>query len=195
MKLSIDFKNPKVRNPLIVIVVTLAIAGTWHQYFYTTTKESLVALQKKQNEKQNELRTILALKPQLNNLKDEHAKAQIKLDSLKSIFPDNKEIPKLIREINAVARASGIVTTKFNPMPDVEKDYYIENRYNLTIEGGYHELAEFFAFLANFPLIINLTSVNIVASSVNSPQQNEEIEFSGATVASSFEMTTFSSKK
>jgi type IV pilus assembly protein PilO len=196
MKISLNLKNPKVRNPLIVIVITAVIALFWQQYFYTPSMDTLKSLQKKQKEKQDTLRTILALKPQLDVLKAELAKSQVKLDSLKSIFPDHKEIPKLLREINAVARASGIITTRFNPLPDVEREYYMENRYNVTIEGGYHELAEFFAFLANFSLIINLTSVKIVASPLNSAQtQNELIETTGLTVVSSFEMTTFSSKR
>lgn len=197
MKLKIDLKNPKYRNPLIVILITAVIVIAWEQYFYSSAKSTFTELQNKQKQKQDALRTILALKPQLNTLKQEHQKSQIKLDSLKSIFPDSKEVPKLLREINAVARASGITTTRFNPLPDIEKEYYVENRYNITIEGGYHELAEFFAFLANFPLIINLTSVNIVATSMNSVQQKnlESIENSGISVVSSFEMTTFSSKR
>lgn len=196
MKISLNLKNPKVRNPLIVIAVTAVIALLWQQYFYTPSMDTLISLQKKQKAKQDTLRTILALKPQLDVLRVELAKSQDKLDSLKSIFPDHKEIPKLLREINAVARASGITTTRFNPLPDVEKEYYMENRYNITIEGGYHELAEFFAFLANFALIINLTSVNIAASSLNSAQpQSELMETTGITVVSSFEMTTFSSKR
>lgn len=196
MKLSINLKNPKVRNPLIVLAITAVIALFWYQYFYAPSMETLVSLQKKEKQKQDTLRTILALKPQLDVLRMELTKSQVKLDSLKSIFPDHKEIPKLLREINAVAHASGITTTRFNPLPDVEREYYVENRYNVTIEGGYHELAEFFAFLANFALIINLTSVNIAASHLNSDQtQNELMETTGMTVVSSFEMTTFSSKR
>ncbi len=196
MKLSLNLKNPKIRNPLIVLAITAVIALFWHQYFYTPSMDTLISLQKKQKQKQDTLRTILALKPQLDVLRIELTKSQAKLDSLKSIFPDHKEIPKLLREINAVARASGITTTRFNPLPDVEREYYVENRYNVTIEGGYHELAEFFAFLANFALIINLTSVNIAASQLNLSQtQTELMETTGITVVSSFEMTTFSSKR
>lgn len=196
MKLSVNLKNPKVRNPLIVLAITAVIALFWYQYFYAPSMETLVSLQKKEKQKQDTLRTILALKPQLDVLRMELTKSQVKLDSLKSIFPDHKEIPKLLREINAVARASGITTTRFNPLPDVEREYYVENRYNVTIEGGYHELAEFFAFLANFALIINLTSVNIASSQLNSAQaQDELMETTGMTVVSSFEMTTFSSKR
>jgi hypothetical protein len=47
MKISLNLKNPKVRNPLIVIFITAVIALLWHQYFYTPSMETLVSLQKK----------------------------------------------------------------------------------------------------------------------------------------------------
>ena len=98
MKISLNLKNPKVRNPLIVIFITAVIALLWHQYFYTPSMETLVSLQKTET-KQDTLRTILALKPQLDVLRMELAKSQVKLDSLKSIFPDHKEIPKLLERL------------------------------------------------------------------------------------------------
>jgi len=103
----------------------------------------------------------------------------------------------LLRELTSVARASGITTTKFNPMPDIEKEYYVENHYNMAVSGGYHELADFFAFLANFTLIINLTSMNIAANpELSSDMQHDStVETGSETIVSQFEMTTFSSKK
>lgn len=196
MKLSLDLKKNKIRNPLLITALIALVVGVWYQYFYITANETLKILQQKQNDKQKTLRTILALKPQLSTLKEHHLQSQIKLDSLKFIFPDQKEIPRLIREINAVAKASSIIITRFNPMDDIEKEYYVENRYSMALEGGYHELGDFIAFLANFPLIINLTSVNIVASQINVQNESEvRLYDEGITVLASFEMTTFSSKK
>jgi type IV pilus assembly protein PilO len=147
--------------------------------------------------KQKELNSILALKPQLARLEQEIALAQHRLDSLKSIFPDQKEVPKLIREITGVARASGIYTTRFNPLPDIEKEYYIENRYDLSVEGGYHDLARFYGFLANMPLIINLSNVVIKTNPgiEESKKLSEEHGNTVTTTVTSFRMTTFSSKK
>ena len=197
MKIKIDLKNPRLRIPALLVLIGIGGALLWYQQFYIPTEAVISDLDKKRKAKQETLRTILALKPQLNVLKQELGNAQDKLDSLKSIFPDQKEIPKLIREITSVARASGITTTKFNPLTDIEKEYFIENRYNITVNGGYHDLAEFFAFLANFPLIINLSSVNISANPDFSSSQDIQNfqEADRATIVSSFEMTTFSSKK
>ncbi|NLE02101.1 MAG: type 4a pilus biogenesis protein PilO, partial [Fibrobacter sp.] len=72
-----------------------------------------------------------------------------------------------------------------------------ENHYNISVEGGYHDLAEFFAFLANFTLIINLSSVKIAThSGLERGITQDMLDGSPVmTIESSFEMTTFSSKK
>lgn len=192
-----DLKDPKFRVPALIILVCGIGTFGWYNQIYSVNKQEIETLEKKYNAKQDTLRTIQALKPQLNLLREEYRLSQLRLDSLKSIFPDQKEIPKLLHEITSVARASGITTTKFNPMPDIEKEYYVENHYNITVSGGYHQLADFFAFLANFTLIVNLTGMNIIANPdyANAAQENGGKDIGTETVGSQFEMTTFSSKK
>lgn len=194
---KINWKDPKFRIPALLIAIGIIGTVVWYQQVYTPTMQEMTEIQEKYNKKQDTLRNIQALKPQLNLLRLDLHREQARLDSLKSIFPDQKEIPKLLREITGVARASGITTTKFNPMPDIEKEYYIENHYNIAVSGGYHSLAEFFAFLANFPLIINLSAVNIASNPdfVLPTQSAEDQGIGPQTVVAQFEMTTFSSKK
>jgi type IV pilus assembly protein PilO len=197
MALKIDLKNPRVRNILIITAVGLAGTVLWYQTVYVEKRKTVDSLHIELERKQNELNSILALKPQLKKLEKDIAVAQVRLDSLKSMFPDQKEIPKLIREITSVARASEIYTTRFSPLPDIQREYYVENRYDMTVSGGYHQLAEFYSFLANLPLIINLTNVSIKVNSNIALLKKEAEEHGGpiASIVASFQMTTFSSKK
>jgi type IV pilus assembly protein PilO len=197
MNLKLDFKNPDVRNIAIIIGIGLIGFGAWYQGVYVDRQKTATTLKHDLERKQSELNSILALKPQLKKLEKDISVAQVRLDSLKSMFPDQKEIPKLIREITSVARASDIYTTKFNPLPDVQKEYYVENRYDLAVTGGYHQLAQFFAYLANLPLIINLGNVSIHANSgfEESKKESEEHGTPVSSIMASFQMTTFSSKK
>ncbi len=104
---------------------------------------------------------------------------------------------RLIREITKGASQQGIFSRKVNLPPDVVREHYIENSYYMSVIGGYHELASFFSYLADFELIINLSNVAIrmnpgVASSISN------FETHGGTiktVVATFTMTTFSSKK
>jgi type IV pilus assembly protein PilO len=195
---KIDFKNPKVRNVLLIVALAVTMVVLWYQYIFAERQQSLQQLQTQREARQNQLNSILAMKPQLERLRKEIVSDRQTLDSLKSIFPDQKEIPKLIREITKVAATSGIATKKFTPQPDVVKEYYIENRYAMSVTGGYHQLANFFAFFANLPLIINLSGVSITANpaaAAAAKKENGEYNSAVPTVSVNFEMTTFSSKR
>jgi type IV pilus assembly protein PilO len=197
MNLKVDFKKPRVRNVLIILAVGLVLGFLWYQFVYVGINEETIRLESDLKKKQAELNNILILKPQLKTLEKDIAAAGVRLDSLKSMFPDQKEIPKLIREITGVARASNIYTTRFNPQPDVQREYYVENRYDLSVTGGYHQLAQFFSFLANMPLIINLSNVSIHEnpSLAQSKKEAEEHGIPVTSITASFQMTTFSSKR
>ncbi len=197
MNLKIDFAKPQVRNVLAISALGLVLGFLWYQFVYSGISQEKAKLEGDLKRKQTELNNILILKPQLKTLEKDIAAADVRLDSLKSMFPDQKEIPKLIREITGVARASDIFTTRFNPQPDVQREYYVENRYDIAVTGGYHQLAQFFGFLANMPLIINLSNMSIHANP-SLGQSKKDAEEHGSPITSitaSFEMTTFSSKR
>ena len=194
----IDLKNPKIRNVAVIVVCGIGLGVAWYQMICIPKEQELQGLESEMSKKQAELNSMLAMKPQLEKLKQDTALARVQLDSLKSIFPDQKEIPKLIREITRIAHASGIEAQKFSPLPDVEREYYVENRYSLVVVGGYHQVANFFSFLANLPLLVNLSEVSLRAASgasLRTGAAQEESDETPQTITASFKMTTFSSKK
>jgi type IV pilus assembly protein PilO len=195
--MKLDLRNPKTRT--IVAIVGLGIAGAiaWHPLINQPKQATLKQLSEEEMRKQSELNSILAMKPQLNKLTEDIERASHRLDSLKSIFPDQKEIPKLIQEITKVADAAGIETRKFSPQPDVEREYYMENRYDMSVVGGYHQLANFFAFLANLQLLINIGDVTLnvnpdVARQLTIAEEEGQAPMS---VVATFRLTTFSSRR
>ncbi len=195
-KSKLNLQNPTIRNPLIALAVALALGYLWYSQSY---KEAQATLQNKlttKEQKESELRTILALRPQLETLRAEKVNAEKRLDSLRAIFPDHRQVPRLVRDLSSVARASSIVTTKFNPIPEVEQEFHIENRYNVAVSGMYHSLGEFYAYLANFPLIINLSNVIISANpGYRDAMERDEYDMFSSSVMATFQLTTFSSKR
>jgi len=195
-KFKFDLKDPKVKNPLIVALIAGFLGFLWYDYSFRSLNENVVMLTEQKDQKESELRTINALKPQLDRLRGETVLATSKLDSLKNIFPDQKEVPRLIREITAVNRKSNVVTTRFFPMPDVEREYYVENKYNVSVAGDFHNLGEFFSYLANFQLIINLSGVTVSANPGYSRADPESpVRDDTPSILASFELTTFSSRR
>ncbi|MDR2592393.1 MAG: type 4a pilus biogenesis protein PilO [Chitinispirillales bacterium] len=196
-KFKLDIKDPNVRNALIGVGVILLLSYLWFDSFYSPKMEEIKELTDRKEKVEAELLKINALKPQLERLRQEAVIMAAKLDSLKNIFPDQKEVPRLIREITAVNRRSGVITTRFTPMPDVEKEYYIENKYNVSMLGDYHNLGALFSYFANFQLIVNVDNLSISAnpsygSGGKGPGLFDEKQPS---VLAVFELTTFSSRK
>lgn len=194
-KLKIDLKDPNVRNVLVAVGLTLLLAYLWYDSVYSPKMEEITALTEKKERIEGELLKINALKPQLERLRQESVILAVKLDSLKNIFPDRKEVPRLIREITAVNRLSGVITTRFTPMPDVEQEYYIENKYNVAMLGDYHNLGALFSHFANFQLIVNLTNVSIIPNPGYGGKDAGVYSDRQPSVLATFELTTFSSRR
>ncbi|MCL2219829.1 MAG: type 4a pilus biogenesis protein PilO [Chitinispirillia bacterium] len=200
-KLKIDLKDPGVRNVLASVFVIGVCVFFWFDSVYSPLAEEITRLEGEKERVEAELLKINALKPQIQRLRQESAALEAELDSLKNMFPDGKELPRLIRELTSVNRRSGVVTTRFMPKPDVVKEYYIENKYDVSITGDYHNIGALFSYMANFQLIINLANVNINAN----PNFGNDLTRGGGggavsverqpSVNATFEMTTFSSKK
>lgn len=194
---NIDLRDPRKREGVLIVVVTLLGAALFYNQVYAPQRSELGTLEQTHKQKTIELNAIRNMKIQRDRLSQENAQRNAQLDSLRQLFPDQKEIPKLIQDISTIAKASGIYTRTFNPLPDVVQEHHVENRYFLTVTGGYHQLGNFFAYLANLPLIINLSNVKIYTSSdiEASIQEFEEHGRQVQSVVASFEMTTFSSKQ
>jgi len=194
-KPKLDLKNRNIQYALIGIVVLGGLIYGWVDQIYTPLSASIAELTEKKEKLEAELVRINTLKPQLEKLREESIILNARLDSLRSMFPDEKEIPKLIRQITTVNRRSNITTTRFTPKPDVVQEYYVENKYDVSVTGDYHNIGRFFSYLANFQLIINLSNVSISANPgyvKGDPDANiERVPSALAT----FEMTTFSSRR
>ncbi len=194
---SLDLKDHRKRDGILLVLATVFCAILFYYQLILPLSRELNSLKQVYHQKSVELNAIRNMKTQRDRLSEENVRRQGQLDSLRRMFPDRKEIPRLIRDINSIAKASGIYTRKFNPLPDKVREHYIENRYFVSVSGGYHQLGNFFAHMANLPLIINLSNVKINTDR-GIEQSIAEFEKHGKAIQSivaSFEMTTFSSRQ
>ncbi len=195
---KINLRDKRTQGFLVVVLIGVGIGYGWYKYMYQPLSTSIASLSTERDAKKSKLNALLAMKPQMERIRAEIQAKRIMLDSLKSIFPDEKEVPKLIHEITRLANASNVQTIKFSPMADVRQEYYIENRYQLTMWAGYHEFATFLSRMANLRLIINLSDVKLMANPRLSEQMAQVAESGGTpgnTVEATFTLTTFSSRK
>ncbi len=191
-----EFKDPILIGFVSIVFATILIDTLIYTQLIAKQMERKKEKKEELSSKKQELNSIYAMKPRLESLREEQERKQATLDSLRDLFPDKIETPKLMRDIVRVARHSGVKSLSFSPEPDSVKKHYVENRNTMSVRAGYHELAKFFNYLANFKQIINLTEVEM-KSSRELKKSMERAEKHGGSIKSidaTFGITTFSSR-
>lgn len=191
---SLNWRDASVRTTALMVAVGVLGTLLWYYQFLEPRLEQRGQLKQTLDMKERQLQQIILVKPQLNSLKKEILSKQVTLDSLRSMFPDQKEIPRLIHEITRLSRETEIYTTRFIPLEDKVQEHYVENNYTLALRGSYHQFAQFLSKLASMQLIVNLSDMRLLALQQSAPAEGSGFE-TEYTLTASFKMTTFSSKK
>lgn len=97
-----------------------------------------------------------------------------RLDALRAVLPEQKDVGDLLRRIQTLATQSNLTIRAFTPQAIVQKQMHAEWPIGLEIEGTYHNLGLFLDRISKFPRIINVNSLQIKAK--DKPDQNATIE-------------------
>jgi type IV pilus assembly protein PilO len=126
-------------------------------------------------------RSVAANRPKLEAeikvLEKELAAALIKL-------PEEKDIPKLLTQINTLGQQSGLEFLLFRPSPPVRKEFYAEGPINIRVEGQYHSLGGFLDRVSKLERIVNVSDIKIAPLAA---QQ----QANGRTMAADLKATTY----
>jgi type IV pilus assembly protein PilO len=105
-----------------------------------------------------------------------------RLDALKNVLPEQKDVADTLRRIQGLATQSNLTLLRFTPAPQRQQPLYMEVPYQLIADGSYHNLAIFFDRVAKFQRIINVGDISISAK----PRQE-----AGSTITATLTATTF----
>ena len=119
---------------------------------------------------------------QLNQFKGQVAELEARLESLRAVLPEQKDVGDLLRRIQTLATQSNLAIRGFKPSPSVTKQLHAEWPIALKLEGTYHNLGIFFDRVSKFSRIINISNLDIKAK--DRPEPN-------ATVTADCVATTF----
>jgi type IV pilus assembly protein PilO len=98
---------------------------------------------------------------QLNEFKGQVKELEARLENLKAVLPEQKDVADLLRRIQTLATQSNLAIKGFKPAPSVTKAMHIEWPIALKLEGSYHNLGIFFDRVSKFSRIINISNIDI----------------------------------
>jgi type IV pilus assembly protein PilO len=100
---------------------------------------------------------------QLNEFKGQVAELESRLESLRAVLPEEKDVGDLLRRIQTLAAQSNLSVREFKPSPSVTKQLHAEWPIQLKLDGTYQNLGMFFDRVSKFSRIINISNVDIRA--------------------------------
>ena len=195
--LNIDFKDKKNIYCIAMIVVILLAAYSVYEYIWVPFEEEHTDLVRQLESATNELKKIESKRNRVAELEMQLAQAEKDFQKLKEMFPEEEKVPLRLQDLYSVLRSSGVQIQKFNPEGRSEREHYIENRYSIAVNSGYHMLGYLFAEIANFNYPTAITNLKLsrysgIAAEV---QKAETHGWTPITMSVNFNLTTYTSKK
>ena len=194
---NFDLKDKK--NIYLLAVILLIMGGAYYvwDYMWNPFVMERDRLETELRSAQAELDKINAKKHRIAELELQLVQAEKDFEKLKEMFPEEEKVPLRLQDLYAVLRSSGVQIQRFNPEGSSEKEHYIENRYSIAVNSGYHMLGYLFAEIANFnyPTAITNLRLNRYSGIAAELQKAETHGWTPITVSVSFNLTTYTSKK
>lgn len=92
---------------------------------------------------------------------------------LEQLIPRNEEVPALLESLAAEARRSGLGDLAFmRPGEGEANPFYTKRSYDVSVVGGYHEVARFLTAVASMPRIV--TPLALEMTSIPGPATEED---------------------
>ncbi len=171
-------------------------------YIFFTSEYEGYAEEKKQmkqeiNIKKSQLLLIQTMTQRQGLLEMKIEEAALEFDRLKEMFPDRDSIPKRLQHLTSASRKADITPISFRPAEKSEKEFYIENQYDIEVSASFHGLGQFFQEIANFkyPTAISKVVITEKKRMELELQNATEQGYAPKTTDVNFQLTTFSSKK
>ena len=147
------------------LFVTLAAAGVG-VFYYFYVMPAYVEMETRQ-QRLAALRADIAkgasTASQLGQFKQQVADLEARLEGLKAVLPEEKDVADLLRRIQTLATQSNLTIRGFKPAASVTKQLHAEWPIALQLDGTYHNLGVFFDRVSKFSRIINVSNINIRA--------------------------------
>lgn len=157
---DIGSATPGVRAFLLVLILIVLLVGG----YFLMVKDKTRTLERVQQqeftlradfeEKQRKAANLPAYEQQL-------AEMQELLETMFRQLPGKTEMDKLLVDISQTALAAGIDVQLFEPLAEVQQDFYAERPISIRMMGNYHEFGEFVSGVAALPRVVILTMHNV----------------------------------
>src|SRR5262245_19706887 len=190
MALSLN-KLPWYTQVGLFVGLALIGMGAFYNWYEQPLRAEMATRQTRLDGIRADLNKGYATARRLPEFRAQVAELESRLENLKSVLPDEKDVADLLRRLQTVATQSNLTIKGFKPSPVVTKQLHAEWPIALDLDGTYHNLATFFDRVGKFTRIINISSVSIKGKTKPDPTST----ISASCVATTFVLLDKPAKK
>jgi len=100
-------------------------------------------------------------------------------------LPEEKEIPKLLTQVNTLGQQNGLEFLLFRPGTPAKKGFYAEMPIDMRVEGQYHSLGGFLDRVSKLERIVNVSDIKVTPLTTAQAQRGDR------TVVAELKATTY----
>lgn len=104
----------------------------------------------------------------LDAYKEQMQEMEVSFGALLKQLPSDTEVPGLLEDVTRTGLGSGLEFEEIKLLPEVAQQFYIELPIQVTVVGGYHDLATFVSGVASLPRIVTLHDFELVSPDAES---------------------------
>ncbi len=175
---------PKRQVYLLIAVVAAGLLAADLYFLMMPMWEEKAKLEYDLGKLQADLAQKQAVAANRPKLEAEMKELQRQLEAALVKLPEEKDIPRLLTQVNTLGQQSGLEFLLFRPGALVRKGFYAEVPVDMRVEGQYHTLGLFLDRVSKLERIVNVSDIKIAPLS-GQPQQ------AGRTVVADLKATTY----
>ncbi len=166
----------------VFVALALAGAGAFYYLYEMPQQETMSGVQRELDAVRGRVLQGREAARQLPEFRAQVGEMEARLEGLKPILPEEKDVGDLLRRIQTLATQSSLTIRGFRPQAIRMQEIHAEWPIGLELEGTYHNLGTFLDRVSKFPRIINISDLAIT------PRQGDD---PGGTINVSCTATTF----
>jgi len=147
----------------VFVVISLGLAGAFYYFVEAPKQVTLTAKAKELSDIRGRISRGQSMARQLPEFRKEIGTLEARLESLKPILPDERDVGDLLRRVQTLATQSNLQVRGFRPQAITTREMHAEWPIALQLEGNYHNLGLFLDRVSKFPRIINIGSMVLAA--------------------------------
>ena len=166
---------------LVFAVISGAGVFGYYKLYEWPQREVLATRQAELSAIQARIATGLETARKLPEFRAQVGDLEARLDSLRAILPEQKDVADLLRRIQTMASQSNLTIRTFKPQAMAQKELHAEWPIGLELEGTYHNVGAFLDRVSKFPRIINVGAIAMNGQTTPTPQATVRVSCTATT--------------